>query len=143
MMIRSTIQSALVLSSIALLSLTGCNSPSKPVATEQPAQSPTMTASSATDATAPAGGGYPTLLSVVEKTQAAVDQKDFAKAKQEFDQFETAWQPVEDGIKEKSSKTYDDVEQDMEAVMKALNGEKAEEATAALKAMDAHIQSAS
>lgn len=78
---------------------------------------------------------------MVAKTQAAVDANDFVKAQQEFDQFESVWAPVEDGIKAKSDDSYDAIEQGMDQVSAALRSSQADQAIAALKAMNNQIQS--
>ncbi|HEY9645025.1 MAG TPA: hypothetical protein V6C88_01575 [Chroococcidiopsis sp.] len=78
---------------------------------------------------------------MVTKTQTAVETKDFAKAQQEFDQFEGVWSQVEDGIKEKSGESYDAIEQDMDKVGAALRASNSDDAIAALQAMGGHIQS--
>jgi putative protein kinase ArgK-like GTPase of G3E family len=127
------LKSTLLLCSISLLALVGCGQP--------PTTQASQSASPAASATAPTQAGYPELSSVVAKTQAAVEANDFEQAKTEFDQFESVWKPVEDGIKEKSAESYDAIEQDMDAVNAALRSAKADQAMTALKAMSEHIQS--
>jgi soluble cytochrome b562 len=62
------------------------------------------------------------LTAVVTKTRAAVEAGDAAKAKTEFEQFEAAWKPVEDGIKEKNPKAYEAIEEAMDGVSGQLGG---------------------
>jgi len=57
---------------------------------------------------------------MVSSTKAAVQTGNFATAKSEFDQFEDAWEKVEDGIKAKSPKEYEAVEEMTEKVMAEL-----------------------
>lgn len=64
--------------------------------------------------------GTASLVAVVDRTQAAVKKGDFAQAKKEFDGFEDAWKPIEDGIKEKTPKAYKDIEDSADAVKAAL-----------------------
>jgi uncharacterized protein YjaZ len=86
--------------------------------------------------------GYPQLLGVVANTKAAVEAKDFAKAQQEFDKFEGVWSQVEDGIKAKSSQTYDGIEQDMDNIKSALKASEADKASKSLQSLNDHIQGA-
>ena len=90
---------------------------------------------------ASAQAGYPQLLSVLAKTQAAVESNDFAKAQQEFDQFESVWAPVEDGIKAKSDDAYDAIEDGMDQVSFALRSSKSDQAISILQGMQKQIQS--
>ena len=129
----------LLLGVIGLFSVVGCS---------QPSTSPNAgSIQSNSVSTTPAGSlastqdGYPQLLSVVAKTQAAVDANDFVKAQQEFDQFESVWAPVEDGIRAKSDESYDAIEQGMDQVSAALRSTQADQAIAALKAINNQIKS--
>lgn len=139
MKLRNFSRPAFAISAAAILSLSACGKPSNSTAVE-PAGSNSAVSSGISNSSA---AGYPSLIKVIENTQGAVYAKDFDKAKQEFDQFEPAWKEVEDGVKQSSSKTYDDVEQGMESVSKAIRAKDAVQATDALKAMNAHILSAS
>ena len=112
----------LVISALTLLALTGCDSQASTPKTS-PAEIPTATAVSTSDkAASPAK--YAELLGVVTNTKAAVQTGNFAKAKTEFDKFENAWKKVEDGIKAKSRKSYDAVEETTEKVMAELKKSK-------------------
>jgi soluble cytochrome b562 len=99
---------------------------------EQPAASPVVSPA--------AGGDLSALTAVVTKTRAAVEAGDEAKAKTEFEQFEAAWKPVEDGIKEKNPKAYEAIEEAMDGVSGQLSGnlDKAK-ALAALSSLEGAI----
>jgi hypothetical protein len=114
----------LVVGAVTLLALTGCDSGQQASTPKtSPAEIPAATAVSTSDkAASPAS--YADLLSVVANTKAAVQTGNFAKAKTEFDKFETAWKKVEDGIKKKSPKSYDAVEETAEKVMAELKKTK-------------------
>lgn len=137
------IQSILLLGTLSLFSLVGCQTPSTTTSETAPSSVsvPTSPVAESASPVASAESGYPELLNVVEMTQAAVEENNFTKAQQEFDQFEAVWSPVEDGIKEKSSESYDAIEEDMDKVTAALRASNSEEAIAALQAMRDHIQS--
>ncbi len=105
----------LVLSTIILLTLAGCES-AKETSTPQssPSAVPAATAVKAGTADqtekAASQGNYTELSRVVSNTKAAVETGNFAKAKTEFSKFEDTWKKVEDGIKAKAPKSYDAVE---------------------------------
>lgn len=90
-----------------LLTLAGCNS------TKQP---PTTAGSAPTAMPASAKAGYGGLQTVVANTKAAVEAGDYPKAQAEFNRFEEAWKPVEDGIKAKSPDSYDKIEASMDEI---------------------------
>ncbi|NJO41054.1 MAG: DUF4363 domain-containing protein [Cyanobacteria bacterium CRU_2_1] len=129
---------ALLLCAIGLFSLAGCTQP--PASSDSGSTEPISVSVAPASPSTSTQDGYPQLLSVVSKTQAAVEANDFAKAQQEFDQFEEVWSQVEDGIQEKSSETYDAIEQDMEQVTAALRASQSDQAIAALQKMNDHIQ---
>jgi len=109
MSFNRTAVSLLSISLLGLASLAGCSS--KPTA-EAPAMSPEAkpsTAMSSPEAMAPAAipSGTAGLTAVVDNTKAAVSAGDFQKATAEFDKFEGAWHPIEDGIKAKAPAAYD------------------------------------
>lgn len=115
----------LVISAVTLLTLAGCDS-AKEAATP-PSPTPAIPATAATTApstsekVATSESKYAELLGVVSNTKAAVQTGNFAEAKAEFDKFENAWKKVEDGIKPKSPKSYEAVEDTTEKVMAELN----------------------
>lgn len=110
----------LVISAVTLLTLAGCDS-AKEASTPQ-TSSPAIPAAtvSTSEKVAVSQGNYPELSTVVSDTKAAVQTGNFAKAKAEFDKFESAWKKVEDGIKSKAPKSYDAVEDGTEKVMTEL-----------------------
>ncbi|MFM7426057.1 MAG: DUF4363 family protein [Elainella sp.] len=79
------------------------------------------------------------LKQVVTNTKTAVEAGDFSKAKTEFDQFETAWKPIEDGIKAKSPQGYDAIEANMDKVGNALNSADKTQALASLQSLEQAI----
>ncbi len=129
----------LLLGMIGLFSVVGCAQPS--TSPDTGGAGATSAAISPVGSLASAQAGYPQLLSVISKTQAAVRANDFAKAQQEFDQFESVWEPVEDGIKAKSDDAYDAIEDGMDQVSAALRSSQADSAIVALQAMNKQIQS--
>ncbi|MDX2212711.1 MAG: hypothetical protein SFY66_05415 [Oculatellaceae cyanobacterium bins.114] len=133
----------MLLCTIGLVSLVGCGQAPTSTAsnTSEPSPISTTAASPATSPSTAAQDQYPELLDVVTKTQAAVEANDFAKAQDEFDQFEGVWSQVEDGIKEKSSESYDAIEGDMDQITSALRSSKADQATSSLQALSDHIKS--
>lgn len=131
------VKSTVLVCVIGLVALVGCSKTPTPTAASSAESSPT----SLTTSPAASTQGYPELLAVVSNTQSAVESNDFAKAQDEFDKFEGVWSQVEDGIKEKSSTSYDAIEQDMDQVNAALKASESSQAIAALQAMHDHIQS--
>lgn len=117
----------------------------------------TSETTSKTTAEAPTGSGVPAqtaqtaqtagqttgstsgLQQVVASTRTAVEAGDFNKAKTEFDQFETAWKPIEDGIKAKSPQGYDAIEANMDKVGNALNSSDKTQALASLQSLEQAI----
>jgi septation ring formation regulator EzrA len=110
----------LIIASISLLTLVGCN---------KPEQAATETTPAATSSTEKVPGQKSTvsnagLLAVVSKTKTAVKAGNFVQAKKEFDKFEDAWKEVEDGIKAKSRNNYDAVEKSMDEISGELKAAK-------------------
>jgi hypothetical protein len=135
------------LSAVTLLTLAGCNS-AKEASTPQtspaaiPGAANVNTSEKATEK-ATSQGNNAELISVVSSTKAAVQTGDFAKAKAEFDKFESAWKNVEDGIKAKSPKNYEAVEDTTEKVMAELKKSQPskDEAIAQLQLLETTINS--
>jgi hypothetical protein len=109
----------LVLSAISLIALAGCDR-AKEASTPQTSSAPVPAATAVKTEKAASQGNYAELSGVVSSTQAAVQTGNFATAKTEFDKFEDAWEKVEDGIKAKSPKDYEAVEETTEKVMAQL-----------------------
>jgi septal ring factor EnvC (AmiA/AmiB activator) len=110
----------LIIASISLLTLVGCN---------KPEQAATETTPAATSSTEKVPGQKSTvsnagLLAVVSKTKTAVKAGNFVQAKKEFDKFEDAWKEVEDGIKAKSRNNYEAVEKSMDEISGELKAAK-------------------
>ena len=106
----------LIIASLSLLTLVGCNKPEQ-AATET---TPATTANS----TEKAPAGNTGLITVVFKTKTAVKSGNFVQAKKEFDKFEDVWKGVEDGIKAKSRDNYDAVEKSMDEISGELKAAK-------------------
>ena len=126
-----------IVSTLALLTLTACNS-QQPTADNSPA--PTASASpSASPETASAGKDNLTQMKgYVTEAVTAVKANDFAKAKQEYKEYDEKWEEVEDGVRTKSQDAYIKIEKDMDQVKSTLvtpaKPDKAK-ATAALNAL--------
>lgn len=106
---------------------TGCNS--QPTATVAPVAAPTTTPASTPAATptaipsgepAATGSGVETLKELVDQTRAAVDANDGDQAAANFEQFEAAWEDVEDPIKEQNPDAYEAIEDAIDAVKAEL-----------------------
>lgn len=136
---------------MSLASLVGCsNQPqatteqatTEQATTEQPASTTTTTAP-VTAADAGMAPGFDGLNQVITNTQMAAETGDFAKAKTEFEQFETYWSQVEDGIKAKSADTYDAIEKNMDEIdseLKASTPDK-DKVLAALQSIQTNVTS--
>lgn len=119
---------------ISLLTLAGCNSAQ---------QSTTQTPATTTETTGAAQGGFDALISVVSNTKTAVEAGSFDKAQQEFDKFENAWVKVEDGVKTKSSKTYNAIEDAVTQVKGALKAKNKAKALEGLQTLNTNIATVS
>jgi glycerophosphoryl diester phosphodiesterase len=110
----------LVLSAISLIALAGCDSAKEP-STPQTSCAPLPAGTDVKTEKAASQVNYAELSGMVSSTKAAVQTGNFATTKSEFDQFEDAWEKVEDGIKAKSPQEYEAVEEMTEKVMAELN----------------------
>lgn len=140
--VRVLTRGRLALALIAALSIvtsTGCSSQTAANPAASPVASPVEPAASPAPSPA-AGGDLSALTAAVTKTRAAVEAGDGAKAGTEFEQFEAAWEPVEDGIKEKNPEAYEAIEEAMDGVSAQLGGnlDKAK-ALAALSSLEGAI----
>ena len=134
---RGRLALALV-AALSIVASAGCSS--QTTASSAPAASPVEQPAASPVVSPAAGGDLSALTAVVTKTRAAVEAGDEAKAKTEFEQFEAAWKPVEDGIKEKNPKAYEAIEEAMDGVSGQLSGnlDKAK-ALAALSSLEGAI----
>ncbi|HEY9663326.1 MAG TPA: hypothetical protein V6C65_33180, partial [Allocoleopsis sp.] len=134
---------AVVVGAVSLLALVGCSkgneatvsdASSSPAITSSPATTTTtseaspspdstmnQTASNSTTTGQPTNKEFDGLLEVVSNTKADVESGDFAKAQTDFNNFETYWSQVEDGVKTKSSDSYDAIESSMDAISGELS----------------------
>lgn len=136
-MTRGRLTLALV-ATLSILTSAGCSSQTA----ANPAASPVEPAASPA-ASPVAGSDLSALTAVVTNTRAAVKAGDKSKAKAAFEQFEAAWKPVEDGIKEKNPKAYKAIEDAMDSVSEQLGGNLDQaKALAALSSLDGAIAQA-
>jgi iron uptake system EfeUOB component EfeO/EfeM len=111
----------LIIASISLLTLVGCNKPEQAATETTPAATSNSTEKVPGQKSTVSNAG---LLAVVSKTKTAVKAGNFVQAKKEFDKFEDAWKEVEDGIKAKSRNNYDAVEKSMDEISGELKAAK-------------------
>ncbi len=130
-----------VISAVSLLALAGCQN-SQPSATVETSPSATPIQ---TPAPAASQQKYSGLLNVVSKTKLTVSAGDFAKAKTDFDEFEKVWEEVEDGIKAKSDKIYEAIEESMDKTNTALkqSSPNKDQVLAELQSIEKNINSLS
>ncbi|MCX5983453.1 DUF4363 domain-containing protein [Anabaena sp. AL93] len=111
----------LIIASISLLALVGCNKPEQSATETTPAATSNSTKKVPGQKSTVSNAG---LFAVVSKTKTAVTSGNFVQAKKEFDKFEDAWKEVEDGIKAKSRNNYDAVEKSMDEISDELKAAK-------------------
>ena len=114
-------QPMLIIASISLLTLVGCNNPEQASTETTPAATSNSTEQVPGQKSTVSNAG---LLAVVSKTKTAVKAGNFVQAKKEFDKFEDAWKEVEDGIKAKSRNNYEAVEKSMDEISGELKAAK-------------------
>ena len=114
-------KSMLIIASISLLALVGCNKPEQSATETTPAGTSNSTKKVPGQKSTVSNAG---LLAVVSKTKIAVTSGNFVQAKKEFDRFEDAWKEVEDGIKAKSRDNYEAVEKSMDEISGELKAAK-------------------
>jgi hypothetical protein len=137
---------ALLIGSISLLALAGCSKP-EPQASDAPA-SPDVVLSSPAESMASTSpettDDFQGLMGVIANTKVAVEAGDYTKAQQEFDQFEGFWSKVEDGVKEKSSDTYNAIEDAMDQLSNEMSAAQPDQANAlaALKSLEENVSAA-
>lgn len=129
---RSSIVGAVIVS----MSVVGCSTAQQSSAPASPA---TQTPTSATNS----GTGFVALSNVVSKAKAAVNAGDFSQATQDFNQFEDAWKPVEDGVKTKSPSGYSAIEDTAIQVRSALKSSDKVKALAGLQTLETTIATVS
>jgi len=129
----------LLVGSLALLGLSSCGDP------QASAPETSSTAAVKTEAAANPAAGFTALQNVTEKTTAAVKAEKFDQAKADFEKFEDSWKTVEDGVKVKSSKTYDAIEAGLDSVNGELKNKQPDKAKmlAALQSLSQSIVTAS
>ncbi|QSJ15083.1 DUF4363 family protein [Nostoc sp. UHCC 0702] len=126
------------ISAIGLLTLVGCNSGEQATTTTE-----TSGVTKVSGTPGATQGGFTALKSIVSNTKTAVSAGNFDKAQQEFDKFENAWSKVEDGVKTKSSKTYNVIEDAATEVKGALKAKDKAKALKGLQTLDTNIATVS
>jgi ribosomal protein S20 len=135
--------SMLAIATVSILAITGCNT--EKVATDAAdsvVKNTTGVISAAQDKVTGAVSGFTGLKTVVANTKTAVEAEDFAKAQTDIAQFEGFWATVEDGVKAKSSATYDVIETNVSGVEDAVNSSDKAKAMGALNALDEAVSTA-
>jgi Domain of unknown function (DUF4363) len=127
---------------IGLMTLVGCNS-DQTSTTQTPATTETTGGKTVSGTPGAAQNGFNALESVVANTKTAVEAGKFDKAQQEFDKFENSWAKVEDGVKTKSSKTYNAIEDATTQVKGALKAKDKAKALQSLQILNTNIATAS
>ncbi|PMB48970.1 DUF4363 domain-containing protein [Fischerella thermalis CCMEE 5205] len=130
------------LTAIGLLTLAGCNSAQQST-TQTPATTETTGGTTVSGTLGTTQGGFDALSSVVSNTKTAVEVGNFDKAQQEFDKFENAWVKVEDGVKTKSSKTYNAIEDAATQVKNSLKAKDKVKALEGLQTLNTNIATVS
>jgi hypothetical protein len=108
----------LLVSCLAVLGLASCGEP----------QASAPETSNAAQAAASPAAGFTALKNVTEKTTAAIKSGKLNDARATFGKFEDSWKTVEDGVKTKSSKTYDAVEENLDTVNGELKNKQPDKA---------------
>ncbi|OYD87639.1 DUF4363 domain-containing protein [Nostoc sp. 'Peltigera membranacea cyanobiont' 213] len=127
---------------IGLLTLVGCNSDQKST-TQSPATTETTAATTVSKTPVATQGGFDTLVGVVSNTKTAVQAGKFDTAQQEFNKFENAWSKVEDGVKTKSSKTYNVIEDTATQVKGSLKAKDKAKSLKGLQTLNTNIATVS
>ncbi|WP_315785547.1 DUF4363 domain-containing protein [Fischerella sp. JS2] len=135
----------LLITTISMSFLVGCNNAEQSTTQTSPTatSTPASAISKKTATTTVKDNNFKSLLAIVSNTQTAVKAGDFTKAKQEFDKFEDSWSKVEDGVKKKSSKTYNAIEDEADKIkgdLKASAPNK-DKVLAALESLNTNINS--
>ncbi|MGB3206967.1 MAG: hypothetical protein WBB28_18435 [Crinalium sp.] len=106
----------LIVSTLALLTLTACNS-QQPTADNN---SPAPAAPASPKAAPAAKDNLTEMKGYVTQAVTAVKANNFAKAKQEYKEYDEKWEAVEDGVRTKSQDAYIKIEKDMTQVTNTL-----------------------
>ncbi len=135
----------LLITAISMLTLVGCKNGEQSATQTSPSATatPASATSNKTATTTVKDENFKGLLAVISNTETAVKAGDFTKAKQEFGKFEDYWSKVEDGVKKKSSKTYNKIEDEADKIqgdLKASTPNK-DKVLAALQSLNTDINS--
>jgi high-affinity Fe2+/Pb2+ permease len=134
----------LAVGAIGILSLTGCTATEEAnkSAADSVVANTQGTVDAAKDKVTSAVSGFTGLNDVVTNTKAAVEAEDFAKAGTELGKFEGFWATIEDGVKAKSSATYDAVETNVSSAEDAIKASDKDKALSALAALGTAVTEA-
>ncbi|MGB3496234.1 MAG: hypothetical protein WBA57_26135 [Elainellaceae cyanobacterium] len=123
---------------VSLMTLAGCG---KAPAVNLSQSSSTPTAETSAEPTA---DGFDGLKTVITETKTAVESGDFTTASDAFNNFETYWQQVEDGVKDNQPDTYDAIETDMDKINGGLKVSEpnSEDVLAALQSLETSVNTA-
>lgn len=136
--------SMLAIGAVSILALTGCNTEKAATgAADSVVQNTTGVTSAAKEKVTGAVSGFTGLKGVVASTKTAVEAGDFPAAQTEIAKFEGFWSTVEDGVKAKSSPTYDAIETNVSSVEEAVKSSDKPKAIDSLKALDDTVATAS
>ena len=146
-----------ITATLTLLALTACSNSTPPTAESSPASTaPSTVASPAStpaatnsetkndSSTADPKATFANMKAIVAKTTKAVNAGNFAKAQEEFKDFDDGnWMHVEDGVKAKSANTYKQVEDNLDSVNNGIKAAKPDKAKvlAALQSLSKTLNS--
>jgi hypothetical protein len=129
-------------SSLLVLSMASCAN--KPATTENSATVPENSTATAPKAAPDKAAGFVALQSVVTATKTAVAAGKLDVAKTEIAKFESAWKPVEDGVKAKSPENYKAIESGVEEIETGITKKQAKDALmASLQKLSQNVDKAS
>ena len=136
--------SMLAIAAVSILALTGCNTEKVTTdAADSVVQNTTGIISAAKDKATGAVSGFTALKGAIASTITAVEAGDFATAQTEIAKFEGFWATAEDGVKAKSSATYDAIETNVSGAEEAIKSSDKPKAMDSLKALDDAVATAS
>ncbi|AFZ15077.1 hypothetical protein Cri9333_4290 [Crinalium epipsammum PCC 9333] len=110
----------LIVSTLALLTLTACNSQQPTADNNSPAPAAPASPSASPQAASAGKDNLTEMKGYVTEAVTAVKADNFAKAKQEYKEYDEKWEAVEDGVRTKSQDAYIKIEKDMTQVTNTL-----------------------
>lgn len=138
-----------LVAAVSGLTLFGCGQPQNTASSSAPETStaansaPTQSTSTQTAISA-ANPEFEGLRTVINNTRTDVNAGNFEKAKSNFSQLEGHWSKVEDGVKAKSSDTYNAIEDTTDKVNEGLkaNQPNKDEVLSALSTLETNVNNA-